>query len=904
MLDFRLHVSRLMTALASSQRRAYTFVSGHQFTWPAQLVFLRTWEGRRTLWRSAFPLLGFATAYLAAYLYGNGLSSPAPLWPPDAILLSALLLTPPRRWWIYLLITFPIRMLPALAPGVPIWLLMVNWLSDMLKALLAAALVRRFAPSPLSFTTLRTMGVYLAGAVLVAPILSAFVGAAGLATLGTPYWQAWRTWFLGDALATLVLTPTIVMWVTATRGGLRPASRQRALEAILLGAVLLVIVGLLVFVRVMLVIDNALYYLPLPLLVWAAVRLGPRGIASALTVVTCFAIASVAGFWGLVTSTSLPREVLSLQLFLISTAVPLLLLAAQIEERKQAVEHVERQAEELNRVFEAVADGIAVYDRDGREIRTNTALQRLLRLDIAPPAYAQMSLHERMALFAARDEQGQPIATNEGPLPRALAGDVIAGAQAMDLRSRTIDGRELQLNVSAAPLRDSAGQLVGVVCVFRDETERKRLEREVAEQAEQLDRIVEGMSEGLFVYDSRGQVVRTNAAARHLLGLGTSKPDFSPLLAEGRIARYAPRERQYGQVLTPEEWLADGALAVSGNVLSSTGARDIQLRTFDGRELEVSASVAQLHNPAGQVVGAVLLLSDRAERNQLVREREEARASELALREINQQLDTFVAVAAHDLRQPVTAAKLVIAQAQRKAQQPPGETGSNKANGARLTQVQTALSAAQYSLDRLLRQVQQLLDVTRARQGILTLNRQPCLLENIVRAGVEEQRLLSPNRTITLDLPEAGGLPIMVNGDTEHLSQVLANYLSNAERYSPSDQPIEVALQLAEQAPEDEEGAIARVVVRDHGQGIAPEEQEAIWDRFQRAHSARRQTGGGGGLGLGLYIARTIVEQHGGHVGVESRVGEGAAFWFTLPLSPIDSGEPGAEPPLHNDVIP
>ena len=529
MLDFQLLVGRLMTALATSQRRAHTFVSGHPSTWPAQLVLLRTREGRLSLWRSTIPLLGFAAAYLAAYVYGNGLSSPAPLWPPDAILLSALLLTPPRRWWIYLLITIPIRMLPALAPGVPTWLLIVNWLNDMLKALLAAVLVRRFAPRPLSFTTLRTMGVYLASAVLVAPILSAFVGAAGLATLGTPYWQAWRTWFLGDALATLVLTPTIVMWVTAALGGLRPASRQRALEALLLGAVLLVIGGLLVFVRVTLVIDDALYYLPLPLLVWAAVRLGPRGIASALTVVTCFAIESVTGFWGLVTSTSLPREVLSLQLFLISTAVPLLLLAAEIEERKQAVEHVERQAEELNRVFEAVADGIAVYDRDGREMRTNAALQRLLRLDIAPPAYAQMSLHERMALFAARDEQGQPLATNEGPLPRALAGDVMAGAEAMDLRSRTFDGRELQLNVSAAPLRDSAGQLVGVVCVFRDETERKRLEREVAEQAEQLDRIVEGMSEGLFVYDSRGQVVRTNAAARHLLGLGTSKSEFSPL---------------------------------------------------------------------------------------------------------------------------------------------------------------------------------------------------------------------------------------------------------------------------------------------------------------------------------------------------------------------------------------
>jgi PAS domain S-box-containing protein len=797
-------------------------------------------------------------------------------------------------------------MLPVLAPGVPFWLLTVNWLNDTLKVLLAAVLVRRFAPRPLRFTTLRAVGIYLTCAVLAAPVLSAFIGAAGRSALGTPYWQAWWTWFLGDALASLVLTPAIVMWVTASRDGLRSLSQQQVVETSLLGAALLVVGWLFVFSRLALVIDDAVYYLPIPLLVWAAVRLGPRGIASALAAVTCFAIASVAGFWGLVTSTSTAREVLSLQLFLIATAVPLLLLAAQIEERQQAVQKVEQQAEELDRVFEAVGDGIAVYDQDGREIRTNTALQRLLRLDVAPPEYAQLSLLERMALFAARDEAGRLLATDEGPLPRALAGEVMAGAKAMDLRSRTFDGRELELNVSAAPLRDGIGELVGVVCVFRDQTERKRLEREVAEQAEQLDRIVEGMGEGLFVYDTQGQIVRTNAAARRLLGLGAAPPDFSLLSGEERITLYAPHERQDSQMPTPEEWLAARALAGSGDVLSTTEARDVRLHTLDGRELEVSASVAPLHNPAGQVVGAVLLLSDRTERNQLVREREEARASELALREINQQLDTFVAVAAHDLNQPVTAGKLAISLSQRQLQRAAAK--SRQATGEYMvpfTQVKTVLDAAQRNLDRLWGLVHQLLDVTRARQGILTLNRQPCRMEDLVRARVEEQRLLTPGRTLTLDLSEAGESPIMVDADAERLSQVLTNYLTNAVRYSPSDQPIEVALQLVEQAPEDGGGTDVRVAVRDHGPGIAPEQRTTIWDRFQRAHSASEA---GGGLGLGLYIARTIIERHGGHVGVESTVGQGATFWFTLPLAPVEASDAevggvlDAEPPLQDDV--
>ena len=121
----------------------------------------------------------------------------------------------------------------------------------------------------------------------------------------------------------------------------------------------------------------------------------------------------------------------------------------------------------------------------------------------------------------------------------------------------------------------------------------------------------------------------------------------------------------------------------------------MRLHTLDGRELEVSASVAPLHNPEGQVVGAVLLLSDRTERNQLVREREEARANELALREVNQQLDTFVAMAAHDLRQPVAAAKLVIDRAHRQVRAAGKAQPATTKPMVPVTQVEAALNEAQ-----------------------------------------------------------------------------------------------------------------------------------------------------------------------------------------------------------------
>ena len=101
---------------------------------------------------------------------------------------------------------------------------------------------------------------------------------------------------------------------------------------------------------------------------------------------------------------------------------------------------------------------------------------------------------------------------------------------------------------------------------------------------------------------------------------------------------------------------------------------------------------------------------------------------------------------------------------------------------------------------------------------------------------------------------------------------MLLNLLENAARYSPDGAPIAVAVS----APA---AAVARVTVRDRGPGIAAAEQQRIFDRFVRGAAAE----GKGGLGIGLYLCRTIVERHGGAIGVDSTVGDGAAFWIELP---------------------
>jgi hypothetical protein len=157
-------------------------------------------------------LLLFALAYFASVGYGSlfGQANAAPLWFPDSVLLCVLLLTPLRKWWLYLLAALLIRLIPALHPPVPDWFLFATCINDLLKALFAAYLLRRLSADSTRLSSLRTFVVYVGVAVLLVPALSAFGGAAARQALGHAFWPAWNQWFLGDAIANLVLTPALL----------------------------------------------------------------------------------------------------------------------------------------------------------------------------------------------------------------------------------------------------------------------------------------------------------------------------------------------------------------------------------------------------------------------------------------------------------------------------------------------------------------------------------------------------------------------------------------------------------------------------------------------------------------------------------------------------------------------
>ncbi|MGO8948681.1 MAG: ATP-binding protein, partial [Ktedonobacterales bacterium] len=244
------------------------------------------------------------------------------------------------------------------------------------------------------------------------------------------------------------------------------------------------------------------------------------------------------------------------------------------------------------------------------------------------------------------------------------------------------------------------------------------------------------------------------------------------------------------------------------------------------------------------------------------------------LEETNRRMDEFISIASHEFRTPLTTLKANLQLAARRLLRPRVSSG-NTAEGCAVPapDLVPLIERASQAANRLERLASDLLDLSRITAGELVMRPVPLELGSLVDDCVAEQRLSFPGRVITQDSPLK---PTPVVADPDRIRQAIANYLTNALKFSSSDKPVRVIL--------SQDGHQARVSVQDSGPGLCEGEQKRIWERFQRASGVTPKSGSNVGLGLGLYISKTIIERHGGQVGVDSQVGEGATFWFTLPL--------------------
>ncbi|MFP2962965.1 ATP-binding protein [Myxococcus sp. 1LA] len=375
--------------------------------------------------------------------------------------------------------------------------------------------------------------------------------------------------------------------------------------------------------------------------------------------------------------------------------------------------------------------------------------------------------------------------------------------------------------------------------IMVDVTEQRQAQERLEHTVSLLEATLDSTADGLLVVDLEGRVTAYNRQFGQLWGLTelqTTTMDSVLLMAV--------REK----LKTPEAFFSRVRALYEEPELESFDI--IELR--DGRVLE-RYSLPQRRR--GLITGRVWSFRDitervRAERTQqrLLGEAHEA----IRVR------DDFLSIAAHELKTPLTPLRLHLELLKRtlQAKEPIAPERVDKA----LAQVQR-LSAL----------VNDLVDASSVESGRLKLQREPVSLLALAREACSEFRAISAEHAFTCELPQED---LIVLGDRGRLAQVLANLLENAVKYSPLGGTVRVTLSHAD--------GDAVLSVADGGIGISQEEQLHLFERFFRGSNA--PVSGFGGLGLGLYICRDIIERHGGRIWVDSELGRGSTFHVSLPL--------------------
>jgi PAS domain S-box-containing protein len=433
-------------------------------------------------------------------------------------------------------------------------------------------------------------------------------------------------------------------------------------------------------------------------------------------------------------------------------------------------------------------------------------------------------------------------------------------------------------------MRDQDGRLRGFSNVARDLTERKKIEKAQAFLAEAGEALT-----GSLEYERTLQEVARLAVH--------SMADWCMVAVQGASgmavvsvahveAAKEPGMRELLRVLPPgEQKMTRGIEHVV-----RTGQSDLCADTLEAAwvrpalgvdspehlmELGARSYMCVPLKARGDTFGAVTFVSVTPGRNygpvDLALAEELARRAGLAVdnarlfRKAQQALkarDEFLSMASHDLRSPLTSLRLQL-QAVRKDVQQHG--GAPRAPEKLASRVESMVRQT----DRMLHMMDALLDITQMTAGRLELRRQRMDLVELVRGAVATLEEEVRQSGVQLQFHAEG----TVEGawDRLRLEQVIDNLLSNAVKYGKG-RPVELTVSA--------EGDMARLRIRDHGVGIAPEDQERLFERFERVRLDKDVTG----YGVGLWIVRRVVEAHGGSVVVESRLGEGASFTVSLPL--------------------
>ncbi|MGZ9014345.1 MAG: ATP-binding protein, partial [Burkholderiales bacterium] len=545
-------------------------------------------------------------------------------------------------------------------------------------------------------------------------------------------------------------------------------------------------------------------------------------------------------------------------------------------QRSEAEQALRRAYAELD---ERVADRTAALERANVALHDSVALLRGVA-ESTPDLIVVKDNHGRvvMANPAQVKAIGRPEAEIIGHTDREFLSDMTLADRIMANDRRVMssgrierveetvpapDGPRTYLSTKS-PLRDVHGDVVGVIGVATDITDRKRMENELREAQRFTQGLVETAPIVLYLYDrARRRIV-------YATGMGLKALGYAP---EDLISRdeealehlvHAEDLPSVREKLRREPHAHDSIREVEFRFRKSDG----QWRWMHGRERDFEPG-----DENRLLLGVTVDITDRKVAEL---ERERLMAQEQRLRveaeRANRAKDEFLAIVSHELRSPLNALRgwgFLL--------------GSAKSPDQAL--IERATQAIKRNVDHQARLIDDLLDTSRIMSGKLNIERRPVNLVEVQNAAIEVVRPSAAAKRIELETGSECPT-LMLEGDAARLHQIAVNLLSNAVKFTPEGGSVTVKLSTADGA--------ARIAVSDTGVGIDPEFLPRVFERFTQADTSTTRRHGG--LGIGLALVCHLAELHGGRVHAHSEgLGKGSTFTVELPMTPAEPRAPSAE---------